>query len=519
MFARYVWIIAFVFLGGCGGGINILPEPFTRERADGKIPVKVELIREQVRKELDGMPEGEAEVLRWQAIEKDYNECRLSSAESSKEKAEEVFAVCMSQRDYVYMLPIDAEQFHNDIFFELRKEKEESERLAEERRIAAEKKAKEDLFIKEAEKSYDECNYITGLFTSVNCFSLSFNLKKEAKAKGIDEDVVDKLVNKYETARESAKKKMEAERIAAAEKAEQYRWEDKLRIYTREGELSEVQRLLSLGVNPNAADISGWTVLMWAAIRGNSEVAKVLLNGGANLNAVSNDGWTALMFAAWEGHAEVAELLLSSGANLNAVSNDGWTALIRAAQRGHAEVVKMLLSAGADVNAKDEKGWTALYTAVLWEHAKIAKVLLDIGANPDAADDDGDTALMWAVGEGNAEVAKILLAAGANPNAANNYGVTALMSAANFGHAEVAKMMLSAGANPNAVDNEGWTALAFAVKKLYFDIAEILLKAKANPNHVFDDDGISVMDNAIYDNHPDMIALLRRYGGVCRKNC
>ena len=79
MFARYVWIIAPLFAAGCGG-INILPEPFTRERADGKIPVKVELIRKQVRAELDGMPEGEAEVLRWQAIEKDYNECRLSSA-------------------------------------------------------------------------------------------------------------------------------------------------------------------------------------------------------------------------------------------------------------------------------------------------------------------------------------------------------------------------------------------------------------------------------------------------------
>ena len=51
-------IFAAIFIAGCGGGINILPEPFTRERADGKIPVKTDLIREQVRKELDGVPEG-----------------------------------------------------------------------------------------------------------------------------------------------------------------------------------------------------------------------------------------------------------------------------------------------------------------------------------------------------------------------------------------------------------------------------------------------------------------------------
>ena len=41
-------------------GLTFCRNPFTRERADGKIPVKVELIRKQVRAELDGVPEGES---------------------------------------------------------------------------------------------------------------------------------------------------------------------------------------------------------------------------------------------------------------------------------------------------------------------------------------------------------------------------------------------------------------------------------------------------------------------------
>ena len=65
MTMRLLAVAALLFLAGCGSGVNILPEPFTRERADGKIPVHAELIRKQERAVLNGMPEKEAEVARW----------------------------------------------------------------------------------------------------------------------------------------------------------------------------------------------------------------------------------------------------------------------------------------------------------------------------------------------------------------------------------------------------------------------------------------------------------------------
>ena len=449
MFARYVWIIAPLFAAGCGG-INILPEPFTRERVDGKIPVKVELIRKQVRAELDGVPEGEAEVLRWQAIEKDYNECRLSSARATKSEAEEVFAVCMSRRDYVYMLPIDAEQFHNDIFFELRKEKEESERLAEERRIAAEKKREEERIARE---------------------------------------------KKREEERIAREKKAEEERIVAAAKAEH---ENNLKVYARDGELLKVRRLLSLGINPNAVGDEGVTALIFAAFNnGNAEVVKALLSAGADPNAAADDGVTALMIAAEEGNSEIAKVLLVGGANPNMANNNDWTALIAAARvKGNAEVVKMLLAVGADVNAVDNVGSTALRFAAEEGNSEIVKILLSAGANPNAAADDGSTALMYAAWKGHAEVAKMLLSAGANPNAVRDNGVVALMQAAQYGHSEIAKMLLSAGANPNAVDKSGHiTALMTATALGHAEFIKILIAGGAEVNQRTLD-GVTALDLA-----------------------
>ena len=441
MFARYVWIIAFVFLGGCGGGINILPEPFTRERADGKIPVKVELIREQVRKELDGMPEGEAEVLRWQAIEKDYNECRLSSARATKSEAEEVFAVCMSRRDYVYMLPIDAEQFHNDIFFELRKEKEESERLAEERRIAAEKKREEERIARE---------------------------------------------KKREEERIAREKKAVEERIAAAKKAMQDNKDLQLLLWASDGDISEVKAWLADGANPNAADDDGRTALIYAAYKGHAEVAKVLLDGGAHPNAAGDDGWTALMEATKHGHAEVAKMLIAAGANPDAVDKSGYTALIIATLLEYAEIVKVLLDGGAvylnTARAKDD-GRTALIYAARDGHTEIAKMLLDGGAKPNKAMDGGYTALMVAAVAGHAEVAKVLLLAGGHPNAVDNNGRTALMGAAFFGHTEIVKILIAGGAEVNQRTPKGNTALSIAKYNGFSEIERILLSPERYRNY------------------------------------
>ncbi len=131
-------------------------------------------------------------------------------------------------------------------------------------------------------------------------------------------------------------------------------------VAAREGNLSEVKRLLDGGVNVNERDEKGVTALLGAAAKGQYEVAKFLLKKGANVDEKNEDGMTALMLVAAIGHSKVAKLLLDNDADVNAADNNGLTALMRAMMRGHAEVTKLLLDNGANRNAKNNNGLTAL---------------------------------------------------------------------------------------------------------------------------------------------------------------
>ena len=217
--------------------------------------------------------------------------------------------------------------------------------------------------------------------------------------------------------------------------------------------------LLGAGANPDAADIEGWTALMFTA---EQSVAKALLNAGANPNMVNKEGLTALMFAAGKGNLEVAKVLLDTGANLNVMDIEGWTALMFVAEQGNPEIAKVLLNAGANPNMAENKGWTALMLALANEHSKVAKVLLNASANPNMANQDGMTALMLAAEKGNSEIAKALLNAGANPNAKEKDGWTAVNAAASIGNAEIAKMLLECGASPDIRNNEDTNAWHWA---------------------------------------------------------
>jgi ankyrin repeat protein len=72
--------------------------------------------------------------------------------------------------------------------------------------------------------------------------------------------------------------------------------------------------LLSEGANIESQAIYAQTPLMWAARRGNLEVAQCLLQCGAKINCKDEGGRTALYFAESTGHTKVAAYLISKGA-------------------------------------------------------------------------------------------------------------------------------------------------------------------------------------------------------------
>ena len=86
-----------------------------------------------------------------------------------------------------------------------------------------------------------------------------------------------------------------------------------------------------------------------AAVNGRLNEVQNLIEAGADLNAKDADCMTALMYASMKGCTEIVRLLLSAGAEVDAKEDYGWTALLFAANYGYPEIVQLLLQAGADV--------------------------------------------------------------------------------------------------------------------------------------------------------------------------
>lgn len=103
--------------------------------------------------------------------------------------------------------------------------------------------------------------------------------------------------------------------------------------------------------------VSGDTPLIWAAETGMDAVVQKLLTVGANPNQREFDGWTALHWAARNGHERVAELLLENGARTGWVDGQGLSAQQWAARRGNWKVFDLI----EDWNEKEENAESGGY--------------------------------------------------------------------------------------------------------------------------------------------------------------
>ena len=268
---------------------------------------------------------------------------------------------------------------------------------------------------------------------------------------------------------------------------------------------------LFLGVDANARDEDGYTVLMLASAKGYIDVVELLLAKGAKVNAKMNNGATALMMASQEGHKDVVELLLAAGADVIAEANDGVSALMLASAKGYIDVVELLLAKGAKVNAKMNNGATALMMASQEGHKDVVELLLAAGADVIAEANDGVSALFMAAQEGRKDIVEILLAKGANVNVKRNDGVTALMSASREGHKDVVEQLLAQGADVIAKANDGGTALMMAAQNGHKEAVKLLLAKGADVNAKTDTSSTALI-LASQEGHKDVVELLLAAG-------
>lgn len=85
----------------------------------------------------------------------------------------------------------------------------------------------------------------------------------------------------------------------------------------KKGDALSIRHFLQVASNANLTNDRGWTLLMTAALEGNTAIGRELIEAGASLDQRNDFGNTALSLAAHTGHAGFFELLVQSGASLD----------------------------------------------------------------------------------------------------------------------------------------------------------------------------------------------------------
>ena len=186
----------------------------------------------------------------------------------------------------------------------------------------------------------------------------------------------------------------------------------------REGNTDKVKSLLA--ANPelvNATDPGGITPIHYAALRGHTEIVKILIKAGAQVDIPEQRGLTPIIGAIYFGHKEIAELLIAGGADINRKLPDGRVPLFFAIMRGHKELTELLIAKGASLKATDKMGNSPLILAAMNGHMPIVELLLDKGVDINAANSRGTTPLSAAAREGYKNIVELLTAKGADQSA------------------------------------------------------------------------------------------------------
>jgi Ankyrin repeats (3 copies)/Ankyrin repeat len=123
------------------------------------------------------------------------------------------------------------------------------------------------------------------------------------------------------------------------------------------------------------------------------QVKQLVLEKGIDINASDNSGWTLLYHASAEGDYTLTKWLVSNGAIVNKPNNLGLTPLHIAASRSYIDILKLLIKYNAAIDAPNIYGSTPLHYAAGWGSGEAVKALINYGATVNALNDNGSTPL------------------------------------------------------------------------------------------------------------------------------
>lgn len=97
--------------------------------------------------------------------------------------------------------------------------------------------------------------------------------------------------------------------------------EDKFLIAVKNGDLKNVQTLITAGADLEARDDQNMTPLMSAAARGYSDIVRILIDAGADIQAQDKFRLTALFYAVDKNNPTIVKMLIDEGAADTSLDN------------------------------------------------------------------------------------------------------------------------------------------------------------------------------------------------------
>ncbi|KAI8624098.1 ankyrin repeat-containing domain protein [Xylariaceae sp. FL1651] len=300
----------------------------------------------------------------------------------------------------------------------------------------------------------------------------------------------------------------------------------------------------------------GASALLYAALRSQFDIVKVLLQAGADVHQPDDNGRTPFQYlmrvmrrhklADSEDTRTIFELLgydlvqgfldalpslhkivlgilpldlqaallspeLASQVGTRDDLNE--SALDLAATMGDVEAVEALLKAGASPNTGNNPLDSPLKRVSQNGHYAVADTLIRWGGNLDFRDSSRFTAAHDAAKHGCMATLRTLVAAGADVQAVDIFGYTPLLWAAQSGHEEMTRYLLDRGSDIDHRDWEGDCALSLTVGRRETATARMLLRRRPGADYrCVNDHGLGVLHHLALWGNSEIMRMFAAHG-------